>query len=85
MTIIQIPQGYWNSLDGVPKEQALGAFVKHDAEFLLRHPQCAPYHRPSWVEMDVPDHRTAPWGHEWYQVMGDGLLKMHSADYDSSD
>ena len=86
MTIIQIPQGYWNDLSGTSQAEALGAFVKRDAEFLQQHPQCAKYHRPSWVVLpDVPEHRTAPWGHEWYSVTEDGTLQMHSADYDSSD
>jgi hypothetical protein len=85
MTIIQIPQGYWNDLSGTSQAEALEAFVKADAEFLQRHPQCAKYHRPSWVVLeDVPEHKTAPWGHEWYAVVNDSL-QMHSADYDSSD
>jgi hypothetical protein len=45
-----------------------------------------PYHRASWVVLpDVPEHKTAPWGHEWYAVTEAGTLQMHSADYDSSD
>ena len=85
MIILQIPQGYASGMEGQPKLQVLALFAARDAEFLLQHPQCLPYHRPAWLELDVPDDKTAPWGHEWYQVLPDGTLQMHSADYDSSD
>jgi hypothetical protein len=84
MTIIEIPQGYYNDLTGVPKDEALDAFAQHDAEFLEKWPSARPYHRPSWREFEAPDDERAPWGYEWYVIDEAGLLKMHSAQYDSS-
>ena len=83
MTIIEITQGYYGDLTGTPKTEALAMFIQHDNEFLERNPQCKPYHRPAWREFEAPDNKKAPWGHEWY-VVEDGVLRMHSAHYDSS-
>jgi len=85
MTILQIPQGYARNLSGRSKVKTLEEFAQRDVEFLFNFPSCVPYHRPAWLELEVPDDKTAPWGHEWYQVLPDGTLQMHSADYDSSD
>jgi hypothetical protein len=82
--VIQLPQGYWPNLSGTDKDRALSAFAAADKAFLVKHPQCAKYHRPSWREFDARESETAPWGHEWYVVDADGRLQMHSADYDSS-
>ncbi len=84
MTIIEVPQGYWLDLTGTPRDVALASFAKHDAAFLAEHPSAAKYHRPSWREFEVGANDTAPWGYEWYAIDEAGLLKMHSAQYDSS-
>lgn len=85
MTVIELPQGYYRELTGMPVGEAMAMFKKFDDDFLRDHPSCAPFHRPSWREYAVPTHHTAPWGHEWYVVDEHGLLRMHSAQYDSSD
>jgi hypothetical protein len=84
MTIIEIRQGWSNDLTGTPKDEALAALVKAEADFLEKYPHAAQYHRPGWSERTVDDWKTAPWGYVWYQVDEAGLLKMHSAQYDSS-
>jgi len=84
MTILQIAQGHGPSLDGLTRDEAVRQLTVADAEFLVKFPQCVPYHQPAWQELEANDGDTAPWGHEWYQVV-DGVLQMHSSDYDSSD
>jgi hypothetical protein len=85
MTILQLPQGYYGDLSGQSLGDTLQGFARDDAAFLLKYPQCRPYHRPFWHTRDVDDTQTAPWGHEWYAVGADGILQRHSAHYDSSD
>ena len=84
MIIIELPQGYYGDLTGTPKDEALAAFKAADDAFLAEHPDCAKWHRPCWREFEARENQTAPWGHEWYVVDEAGLLKMHSAQYDSS-
>ena len=83
MTIIELSQGYYSSLTGTPKDEALSMFAADDKTFLDEHPSCKAWHRPCWLEREVKDDAKAPWGHEWYTIE-EGLLKFHSADYDSS-
>jgi hypothetical protein len=85
MMILELPQGYYHDLSGESLVAVLQMFDQDDAAFLLKYPQCRPYHRPFWHKRDVEDTQTAPWGHEWYQVGADGILQRHSAHYDSSD
>jgi hypothetical protein len=66
------------------RAEAIAMFTHDAAAFLVKHPQCAPFHRPCWVERDVPADQTAPWGCEWYEVEADGRLRMHSFEYDST-
>ncbi len=84
MRIIELHQGYYSDLSGVPHATALLMFTAGDADFLARNPKCALYHRPSWREFEARETETAPWGHEWWVVDTDGLLRLHSAYYDSS-
>lgn len=84
MIIIEIAQGHYRDLTGIPRASALKTFAEQDAAFLQEHPGCVTYHRPCWSEIDVPDTATARWGTEWYTVDEAGLLKRHSAQYDSS-
>jgi hypothetical protein len=85
MTVLELPQGYYGDLSAMPLDDALAMFSHDDAAFLLKYPQCRPYHRPFWHKRDVADTQTAPFGHEWYEVGADGILQRHSAHYDSSD
>lgn len=85
MRVIELPQGYYGDLDGMPETEALGLFVSSDLAFLDTHPQCKPYHRPSWRELDVEDSQSAPWGYVWYTTNAAGVLQFHSATFDSSD
>lgn len=84
MTIIELSQGRYRDLSGTPKLAALAMFIQHDIEFVAANPSCAKYHQPAWRELVVADTEKAPWGYEWYIVDEAGLLKMHSAQYDSS-
>jgi hypothetical protein len=84
MKILQLPQGHYGDLTGMPELEAIAQFVVDDLTFLERNPQCAKYHRQLWRELDVKDTATAPWGYEWYVTDEDGRLQFHSADYDSS-
>jgi hypothetical protein len=84
VTIIQVPQGHGSDIEGCSLNMTRMMLTARDAEFLQQFQQCAPYHRPSWVEFETDDLKRAPWGHVWY-VVKDGVLRFHSADYDSSD
>lgn len=85
MIVLELAQGHYGRIpEGSLKERVIRNLESADRTFLTNNPQCAPYHRPSWRLVTVPDHMTAPWGHEWYQVLDDGRLTMHSAQYDSS-
>lgn len=85
MTIIEVPQGHYRNLANRDKDEIISFFKECDADFLARHPQCVAYHRPSWRLLeDVDARNTAPWGYEWYEVMADNRLRVHSAQYDSS-
>ncbi len=85
MRVLELPQGYYRDLTGTTLVQALLMFDKDDSEFLQRHPQCVPYHRPAYRIRLVESAASAPWGHEWYRVDADDKLIFHSAHYDSSD
>lgn len=84
MKVLQLPQGHYRNLTGMPEVEAVGMFVSDDLAFLEKHPDCKPYHRQLWQEIEVKDTEKAPWGCEWYRVDQDGNLQFHSADYDSS-
>lgn len=84
MKILQLPQGYYHDLTGMSALDAVAMFAMDDLTFLERNPQCRPYHRQSWHELDAKDSETAPWGYEWYTTDPDGRLQRHSAHYDSS-
>jgi hypothetical protein len=84
MKILQLPQGYYGDLTGMPELEAIAEFVIQDLTFLERNPQCAKYHRKSWQEIEVRDTETAPWGYVWWTIDEDGKLRLHSAHYDSS-
>jgi hypothetical protein len=84
MTILEVQQGHYANLDGVTAVVALATFARNDAEFVAKFPIIAHHHRPCWREREVHDSETAPWGCVWYVVDEDGLLRTHSAQYDSS-
>lgn len=84
MIILEIQQGRYTDLAGLAKADAVTQFAAHDAAYCAAHPESAKYYQPPWRELDVPDTATARWGTEWYAVDAAGLLKRHSAHYDSS-
>lgn len=85
MRILELPQGYYTDLTGLPRVGVLEQFARDAAAFLEKFPGARPYHRPCWREFDVPDTtKRAPWGYEWYTVDDQGLLQSHSAQHDSS-
>jgi hypothetical protein len=84
MTILEIEQGHYGDLTGMTRDEAVVMFAGDAEAFLEKHPSARRYHRTCWVELKVADTRTAPWGYVWYVIDADGLLKMHSAQYDSS-
>lgn len=92
MRILERPQGY-EPLTGLSWDEAVRLCVQSDADFVARNPSCAPYHRPTFRIVEIlrtsttesfPVSPAAPWGYEWYQEDSSGLLKIHSAYYDSS-
>lgn len=84
MTILELPQGYYADLTGMSWDDAMQMFQRDDAAFVAKYPSTNGYHRPCWREFDVEATATAPFGHEWYLEDEHGLLKLHSAHYDSS-
>lgn len=84
MNIIEVPQGYYGDLEGVPKTDAIDMFAAVDEAFLQKYPNARAYHSKSWREHEVPETSKAPWGYEWYRVDESGVLHWHSAHYDTS-
>jgi hypothetical protein len=83
MTILELPQGYYTDLTGIKRHQALAIFAIDQKNFEHKYPHLAPV-SPCWHEYEVEDTKTAPWGYEWYTIDAAGVLKRHSAHYDSS-
>lgn len=84
MIILEVAQGYTTNLSDRDKDEVVKEFERTDKARAERYPQTLPYHHQWWRVFEAPDNHTATWGYEWYQVMADGRLKMHSAQYDSS-
>jgi hypothetical protein len=82
MTILELPQGYFDRLDGTTRADAVAAFAAFNADMDAKFPGRSS--RQFWREFDAPETATAPWGHEWWLVDEFGRLRLHSADYDSS-
>lgn len=82
MTILELAQGHFSDLTGMTWADAVQMFRQQDEAFRAKYPATA-YHYQPWHEREVQNGATAPWGFEWY-IEQDGLLRLHSANYDSS-
>lgn len=82
MTILEVKQGHTRNLTGMLLSDVTTALQKYDEDFHRRNPGCVPLQ--AWSVIDVPEGKTARWGHEWYSVDADQRLRIHSAQYDSS-
>ena len=83
MTILEVAQGHAADLTGMAWDDAVRMFREQDEAFRAKYPANSYPYQP-WHERQVIDGASAPWGYEWYCEDADGLLKLHSAHYDSS-
>lgn len=84
LKILEVQQGVHPKLEGVKLEHALQELQSAETAFLEKFPSTRQYHRRSWAEREVEDKQTAPWGYVWYAADERGVLRVHSAHYDSS-
>lgn len=84
MKILETTQGRIDAT-GLTLAAAVDGLRFWDDEFLRDHPECRRWFAPGWRVVEAQDGERAPWGRVLWVEDERGVLRMHSAQYDSSD